>query len=276
MTILDRLKATAIANGAFELDIRSTYFALRLAAGLIGLLLPVILIGWGLWHHVSRNDMTSLSAFYWLSLLSPIDPNALLRNWFVGSLIAEGTCLVIYKGYGNLENWLLNLAGLAAVVVALNPMACRNVTALTPMQCLQQHEDNWHVHYPAAIIFFLMIGATIWFCADDTLTDLDTEVQSRWRLYYKTFAIAMVAAPLIAFLFAEEDVRTIWVEIAGVWVFSWYWFAKTYELSRVSMLEPPSGPSPRVRRLGGRLEVLRSGSSDVSSLRQTTRSAPPF
>jgi hypothetical protein len=260
MTILGRLKAAATANGTFDLDIRNTYFALRIAAGLIGLLLPVILVSWGLWHQVPLTDMTSLSAFYWLSLLPPLDPNALLRTWFVGLLIAEGTCLIIYKGYGNLENWLLNVAGLAAVAVALNPMACQGVGALTLMQCLQQHEDSWHVHYPAAVLFFLMIAATIWFCADDTLADLEPKVKLRWTLYYKAFALAMVAAPVLAYLFAEASARTIWVEVAGVWVFSWYWFAKTYELSRVSMIEPPSGPAPKVRRSGGRLQIVRTGS----------------
>jgi hypothetical protein len=69
----------------------------------------------------------------------------------------------------------------------------------------------------------------------------------------------MVAAPLRSFAFAEESVRTIWVGVAGVWVFSWYWFAKTYELAKVSMIEPPSGPSPKVRRKGGRLEIVRTG-----------------
>jgi len=265
MTILGRLKSLTVPDRAFELDVRNTYFALRIAAGLIGLLLPVVLVGWGHWHNVAASAMTSLSAFYWLSLLPPLDANALLRNWFVGSLIAEGICLVIYKGYGNLENWLLNVAGLAAVVVALNPMPCHNVGALTAAQCLQQHEETGPVHYGAAISFFLMIAATIWFCADDTLADVDPKLRARWQLYYKAFALAMVAAPLIAFLSVEENVRTIWVEVAGVWVFSWYWFAKTYELSRVSMIEPPSGPPPKVRRIDGRLEIVRSGISDLKT-----------
>lgn len=203
--------------------------------------------------------MSSLSAFYWLSQLPPLPLDALLRNWFVGSLTAVGACLLAYQGYGSLENWLLNLAGLAAIVVALAPMPC--VNALDPKLysnlCGPFPTGTLPIHYIAAVAFFLLIGATIWFCADDTLADLKPKVRSRWRRRYKAFAVAMIIAPLLAFLFAEEQVRTIWVEVAGVWVFSAYWFTKSYELSRVSMLEPSKGPAPKVRRIGGKLQITR-------------------
>src|SRR5580704_6778592 len=121
-TVVDQLKAFTGASGIFEVDIRDTYFALRIAAGGIGLILPVVLIAWGLGHDIAWSKMNSLSAFYWLSLDPPTDANAFLRTWFVGSLAAVGTCLIIYRGYGALENWLLNFAGIGAIMVALKPM----------------------------------------------------------------------------------------------------------------------------------------------------------
>ena len=192
--------------------------------------------------------MGSLSAFYWLSQSPPADSNALLRNWFVGSLVAVGTCLIIYRGYGNLENWLLNFAGLAAAVVAFDPM---------PWPPL--HEDSLHVHYTAAVVFFLLIAAVIWFCARDTLAAIaSAQVRARWASTYKIFAIAMLVVPLAGYLFATRDHQTIWIEALGVWVFSAYWFVKTYELSSVSMIEPSKGPAPRVRRVNGTLEIVRN------------------
>jgi hypothetical protein len=256
-TIVGRLKAVAFTEGQFDVDARRTYFALRAAAGFVAIILPVVLVGWGAWHGIPKHAMSSLSSFYWLSLLPPLHSNALLRNWFVGSLVAVGICLIAYEGYGALENRLLNLAGVAAIVVALFPMPCGN--ALNPSQlCEPFYGRTMPIHYIAAITFFLLISATIWFCANDTLVDVRPEVRHRWRRYYKAFAFAMIAAPLLAFVSAEEELRTIWVEVAGVWVFSGYWFTKSYELSRISMLEPPSGPAPKVRRIGGKLEVLRS------------------
>jgi hypothetical protein len=43
--------------------------------------------------------------------------------------------------------------------------------------------------------------------------------------------------------------------VGRVWVFSAYWFAKTYELSRVSRVEPQSGPEPHAKRIGGELKI---------------------
>jgi len=248
ISIVDRLQALMGVSVQFDLDLRHTYFALRMGAGLLGLFLPLVLVGWGLSHEVAWNRMGSLSAFYWLSQSPPADSNALLRNWFVGSLVAVGTCLIIYRGYGNLENWLLNFAGLAAAVVAFNPMPWP-----------QLHEDRLHIHYTAAVTFFLLIAATIWFCASDTLSAIASEkVRARWASTYKVFAIAILVVPLAGYLLAAKDHHTIWIEALGVWVFSAYWFAKTYELSNVSMIEPAKGPAPRVRRVNGVLEIDRN------------------
>lgn len=245
--IVDAVRALTRTPAQFDLDLRHTYFALRFAAGALGLLLPLVLVGWGLAHGVGWSQMGSLSAFYWLSQSPPADSNALLRNWFVGSLVAVGTCLIIYRGYGHLENRLLNLAGLAAAAVALNPMPWPQV-----------HEDKLQIHYTAAVVFFLLIAATIWFCARDTLGAIaDARVRARWAVIYKIFAIAMLAVPLGGFLLAQRAHQTLWIEVLGVWVFSAYWFVKTYELSRVSMIEPAKGPAPRVRRVNGSLQIVR-------------------
>lgn len=243
--IIDAVKALTRAPAQFDLELRHTYFALRLAAGILGLVLPLVLVAWGRAHAVAWDRMGSLSAFYWLSQLPPTESNALLRDWFVGSLVAVGTCLIIYRGYGSLENRLLNLAGLAACAVALNPMPWP-----------QLHQDKLQVHYAAAVAFFLLIAATIWFCARDTLAAIaDARVRARWNVIYKIFAIAMLAVPLAGFLLAAKAHQTIWIEALGVWVFSAYWFVKTYELSHVSMIEPSQGPAPRVRRVNGVLKI---------------------
>jgi hypothetical protein len=246
-TLVDRWRRLTRERGDFEVDVRSTYFQLRMAAGLIGALLPPILVGWGLLEGIIWSKMTSLSSFYWLSLTPPLGANAFLRNWFVGSLITVGCCLIVYQGYGSLEDWLLNFAGLAAIVVALNPMPWPGL-----------HSDPLEVHDLSAIAFFLLIAATVWFCARDTLSQVhDRKVRLRWDRAYRILAILMIAAPLAAFFLAEKDQRTLWIEALGVWVFSSFWFAKTYELARVSEVEPRAGPAPKVRRVAGRLEVER-------------------
>jgi len=245
-TLRDRLKAFSFPDGDFDADVRATYLALRRSIGSIGLSLPLVLVGWGLTHGIQCGDMTALSAFYWLPPPPPPIPDAILRDWFVGSLVAVGMCLIIYRGYSNLENWLLNVAGTALIVVALNPMSWPS-----------RHEDSWNVHAISSITFFLMIALTIWFCADDTLDGLPKDRRARWRAIYRGFSVAMFVLPLAAFVLARRNQRTIWVEVLAVCVFSIYWLVKTSELSRVSKIEPAGEPAPKLRRVEGILRIVR-------------------
>jgi hypothetical protein len=245
MTLIDRLKTFSFPDGEFDWDLRRTYFALRLWVGGLGFLLPIILVCWGLAHEIAWSRMTSISAFYWLS--APNDPNPLLRDWLVGSLCAVGICLIVYEGYGRLENWLLNVAGAALVIIALRPM-----TWPSP----NDNKLELNVHGIASVIFFVTVAATIWFCADDTLPDDLKEVRARWIRIYRVLAVAMLVVPFVAYLIARDHRWKIWVEAFGIWIFSAYWFLKTYEVSQVSKVEPMGGPAPKLKRLGGKLQRL--------------------
>jgi hypothetical protein len=237
------IRKVLFPDGEFEQDVRRTYVTLRWWMGGIGALLPVVLVLWGRFvDDISWGDMHSLSAFYWLH--RPTCETAPLRDYFVGSLCAVGISLIIYYGYGRLENWLLNFAGAAAIVVALQPMAWP-----------EKAGGGISAHGCAAVVFFLLIAATIWLCAGKTLHErLDPKVVRRWKLRYRLLAIGMIAAPLASWAIAEKSHWTIWTEALGVWVFSTYWLAKTYELLNVSQLEPTDAPAPKLRWTGGKLE----------------------
>ncbi len=209
-TLEDRLRNFSFPDGELDSDVRRTYVALRLWLGGIGFFLPIILVS-------------------------------------LGPLCAVGIALIIYKGYGRLENLLLNAAGGALIVVALEPM---------PWTTTGNDTGTFSVHGAAAVIFFMLIAATIWFCAGDTLLKgIDDRVRLRWLRTYRIFAIAMVVAPLIAFAISRQGQWRIWVEAFGIWVFSTYWFAKTYELSKVSEVEPTDKPDPKLKRVGGELRI---------------------
>lgn len=244
-TLEDRLRNFSFPDGELDSDVRRTYVALRLWLGGIGFFLPIILVSLGLSFGISWSRMTSISAFYWLR--EATGDNLPLRDWFVGSLCAVGIALIIYKGYGRLENLLLNAAGGALIVVALEPM---------PWTTTGNDTGTFSVHGAAAVIFFMLIAATIWFCAGDTLLKgIDDRVRLRWLRTYRIFAIAMVVAPLIAFAISRQGQWRIWVEAFGIWIFSTYWFAKTYELSKVSEVEPTDKPDPKLKRVGGELRI---------------------
>lgn len=89
-------------------DAIKTYRYLRI--GMIG---AVVLLGASIAIEKSKVPcyQTSLSAYYY----TPV------RAVFVGSLIAIGLSLIVYKGRGSVEDFFLNLAGMLTPVVAVAP-----------------------------------------------------------------------------------------------------------------------------------------------------------
>ena len=249
-SLMIRLRALAYPpDGPFDRDFRKTYFILRQCIGGLGLLVPIVLVGAGLINDIPWSQMGSISAFYWLSPTTA--PTGLLRDFFVGPLSAVGVCLIIYKGYGDLEDWLLNCAGGALLSVAFFPMAWPPSQEHTP-----QFTVHFSVHDTAAVSFFLLIAATVWLCAGTTLGNLTPEEQKRWIRWYRLLAILMAVAPLAAWALATRGHQTLMVEMAGIGVFSGYWFLKTYELQYVSRLEPKEGQAPELERVEGIIRRL--------------------
>jgi hypothetical protein len=128
-----------------------SFLAQRLFIGLLGLLLPVLLLGFGYWldgHPVPRD---SLSAYYYSGV------GAL----FVGVLTTVAFFLIAYRlvDVKNLENWLSILAGLAVLVVVLFPTK-RPDEAIAPTPLQKSKGDsfvNWF-HVRGAIAFIVVIG----------------------------------------------------------------------------------------------------------------------
>lgn len=84
--------------------LKATYVALRFGPAIIGAVFPLILL-------MVDPTKGSISAHYW----SP------MRDLFVGVLFALGLIMILNKGLTTKEEWALNVAGTAAIVVALFP-----------------------------------------------------------------------------------------------------------------------------------------------------------
>jgi len=106
-----------------------TYRYLRV--GMIG---AVVLLGISLVIEVMRTDcwQTSISAYYY----TPVRPI------LVGSLIAVGALLIIYKGRGLLEDAFLNLAGMLITVVAVVPTSSPDQPGPCPLENALPSIDN--------------------------------------------------------------------------------------------------------------------------------------
>ena len=130
-------------------QIVGTYFALRAAMTILAVGLPVVLIGWSL-ADPALPVLGSISEYYW----SPA------RDVFVGALVGTGITLICYRGYGPLENRLLNVAGTLLVIVALVP---------TDPPGDEAFGLRMAVHAAAAVGFFVTFAASVWWCADDKI-----------------------------------------------------------------------------------------------------------
>ena len=134
----------------------------------------------------------SMSAYYFAG-------DGLMRDWFVAFLCVIGVFLYLYKGFSNKENVALNIAGACAVGVAMIPMAwgCDPCPGFT-------------LHGFCAVTLFLCLAYVCIWRAKDTLHLM------------KKRKLADQAGN-------KEDV--FFVEASGVWVFSVYWWMKSYELN---------------------------------------------
>lgn len=209
-----------------EKHVHATYFMLRVGMAAIALSFPLVL-WWGgaAWAGIERP--LSMSAYY-----HPGPNGHSMRDWFVGILFVIGACLYLYKGYSRRENFVLNLAGLMAVGIAVIPMAsgCGG-------QC-----SGTSVHGTLSLLFFICIGYVCLFCADETLQLLaDEKLRQRYRWKYRACALVMVAFPLAAVGLnllsphvpgKEPIVPLFFIEASGVIAFASYWFFKSRELAR--------------------------------------------
>lgn len=199
--------------------ITGTYESLRIGVVVVGAALPVVL--WlGGWIGDSQHLRASMSAYYYSPTMGDV---------FVGTLVAVGVILFLYKGFSASEDWGLNLAGIFALGVALVPMEAPGA----PARAL-----TWHGTF--AVLFFACIAYICIFRASDTLSLVrDTARAIRLRLVYRVLGAAMIGAPLLAALLAfvlrgaSGPSRVVFfVEAAGVWVFAAYWLVKSWELRK--------------------------------------------
>jgi hypothetical protein len=86
-----------------------SYLLMRLFVGVIGMLLPPLLIV-GNWA-IGYGFQPSLSGYYYTPM----------RNFFVGALCALAIFLVAYNGYDLADRMITNIAGVATIATALLP-----------------------------------------------------------------------------------------------------------------------------------------------------------
>ncbi|RSL18355.1 hypothetical protein EDE15_3922 [Edaphobacter aggregans] len=222
----------------------STFVRLRVWVGIVGLVFPFVL--WGGGHLYQIPLAPSMSAYYHATA-DCYDPKhnegcptgdlvkggGPMRNTFVGLLFVIGAVMLFMKGFSYWEDVALDIAGVAAALVALNPMPWERVKS-----------GGFPIHSASAFTFFVCLAFVCWFCSSKTLKyfpvmpDRDKKI-AYYKLAYRVCGIAMVTSPLTALFFTINSKHTIfhfWIEALGIMAFGVFWLIKTTEL-RLSDVE---------------------------------------
>jgi hypothetical protein len=196
----------------FEAQAARSYLYLSAGMGLIAALLPIVLVIAG-----GYQAHDSMSSFYH----DKVGPT---RDILVGSLCAVGAFLFLFHGLSKLENWLLNVAGIAIILVALVPSPG------------DTGYGSALLHRGFAILFFILIGIVAIFLSKGRVKNIVSERKRRWfTARYNFVGLMMIVAPIVATglqftripIFAGHVV--LLAEVTGIWSFSAYWLLKTRE-----------------------------------------------
>lgn len=115
-----------------------SFLLLRKLVGIIGMLLPFVLIVGNV--VIGHGVQPSMSSYYYTSM----------RNIFVGALCALGIFLVTYNGYDRADRVITNVAGAGAICVAFFPTS--------PAKATSQQALVGGFHLTFAFIVFIMLA----------------------------------------------------------------------------------------------------------------------
>jgi len=198
-----------------------SYIFTRFAIGLLGVLLPPVLV----FVEPALFDglpapRGSLSAYYYSGL----------REVFVGGLWAIGVFLVVYKFLDfSWESLLSSLAGAAAVLVSVFPTERPGdgVTP-TPFQVKLGEDVVTAIHYGAAVAFIaLLVPIALFFARDE-----GRRAHRSWQGFHTVAAVFIVfGAVLAAFagITGGPDKGVLFGEWIAIWAFGASWLVKGAE-----------------------------------------------
>jgi len=189
-----------------------SYIHLRRAVGWIGILLPFVLVIGAYILVKEEAFQQSISHYYHSSM----------RDVFVGSLCAIALFMFFYSGYDKWDNLAGNIAGFAAIGIALFPTTESGTVDLVGK-----------AHYFFAIVFFLTLSVfSLWLFRKGKKPEEQTPEKKKRNLVYLICGIIMVASlvaiPVYQNLFAngKENMFVFIGETIALLAFGFSWLVK--------------------------------------------------
>jgi hypothetical protein len=186
-------------------DVLNTYRYLRIA---MPLLLFMLLTSVVIQIYSSTPDcwQRSVSAYYYTPA----------RAVFVGSLIAVGVCLIVYRGNTDAEDVALNVSGFLAIVVALVPTVVDQSCTASNVPSAEELTRAVNNNVTALIITGGVVMALLWWFRSRIHPSLRVGTLALWPLLVST--IGMVAFAIV-FALAPSWVQANGHSIAAITLF---------------------------------------------------------
>lgn len=225
--------------------IHESYHVLRIGLVWIAAVFPFALVGLGLL--IYGIPMQKTMSHYYFALQDPEVWSFPMRGLFVGVLCAVGCALIMYRGYSPTENWALNIAGLAAILVGLVHMG-----APEP-KTYGGYVIPWaKAHYFFAVTFFALIIVVAVACSEETLGDLPKDRQQPYRNAYDRHAAGMLTFPALAAVFTYAtgywENFVLAMEAFGVWIFARFWRVKSKEIKEIEAFRRKGLHKQRIKK----------------------------
>ncbi|HVV18853.1 MAG TPA: DUF998 domain-containing protein [Pseudonocardiaceae bacterium] len=198
-----------------------SYLFLRRSIGVIGLGLPVVLIVGTLL--IQGYLLDSISSSYYSTL----------RGVFVGSMCAVGVFLLSYHGYAKADDIAGDVAGIAAIGLAL----CPTTPDSGPVSATQNVFGTLHTIFAAIFFLTLVVFCVYFFIQQDNPMKTRRKVM-RNGIYYTCGGVIFACLLLIwitkSFIPAQTNWMhpMLWLEAIAIWAFGFAWLVKGHTLLR--------------------------------------------
>lgn len=214
---------------------KAALLRLRKAIGIIGLMLPIILIAGALTPPVEMQ--TSISHFFYTPM----------RELFVIALSVIGIFLITYHGYDPApgdwlsDYWVSTTAGSAVLIVATVPTLCDMACGYGPLSLFDGWVSNetlqdW-LHFGSAGIFLGALAVMCLCLFTKSNKTCPSQKKLRRNRLYRICGVVIVATILTLALFKIPLVAvgdawdkswyfTFWAEAIAVWAFGIAWLVK--------------------------------------------------
>jgi hypothetical protein len=209
-----------------ENTLHSSQYRLRIAIGLLGMVLPAIVLA------IHGKLLSSISHYYYT-------PGGI---FYIGILFAMSLILVTYEGHSPSEkekysdNQVTSLAGICAMIMVIVPAKCMGAGDVSLCFNLNSylfgHNDLFlrNIHNISTGIFIFLLG---WMCVKKFSSNKEKPMHNR---FYKGCGyIVWLCIASLTILFAIEDRfdlnkyvwgYTFYLETIAIWAFALAWLVK--------------------------------------------------